>query len=66
MPDQGAPDLALVEELLGCATGRGRDGEVVLTKEDLSAALARRREEARSENKDYSESLFHNGFGSAK
>jgi hypothetical protein len=63
VPDQGKPDLKLVEELLGCATG---DGGKLLTKEDLSKALAKRRVEARAENPEYSESLFHNMFGSAK
>jgi hypothetical protein len=62
-PDQGKPDLQLVEELLKEATGQGGKK---LTKEDLSRALAKRRRDARAENGAYSESLFHNGFGSAK
>ncbi|XPS68271.1 hypothetical protein M3J09_000563 [Ascochyta lentis] len=64
-PNQGVPDLQLVEELLGAATGKGKDGEVLLTKKDLSRQLAKRRNEARAENPKYSESLFHNMFGSA-
>lgn len=63
MPDQGKPDLPLVHELLACATG---DGGKVLTKHDLSQQLAKRRSDARAENPNYSESLFHNMFGSAK
>jgi hypothetical protein len=61
--DQGKPDLQLVKELLEDATG---EGGKVLTKADLSRALARRRRDARAENEGYTESLFHNGFGSAK
>jgi hypothetical protein len=61
--DQGKPDLGLVEELLGAATGQGG---MILTKEDLSRQLAKRRRECRAGNKKYTESLFHNGFGSAK
>jgi len=63
MPDQGVPDKELVQELLAGATG---DGGALLTKKDLSRALSKRRVEARKENSAYSESLFHNGFGSAK
>jgi hypothetical protein len=64
--DQGKPDMALVEELLGVATGKGEHGGPILTKEDLSKQLAKRRSEARAQNPNYSESLFHNMFGSAK
>jgi hypothetical protein len=63
--DQGKPDLDLVRELLQGATGRGPNGEKLLTKDDLSKALSKRRSEARAENKQYTESLFHNMFGSA-
>ncbi|KAJ4405123.1 hypothetical protein N0V91_005485 [Didymella pomorum] len=63
--DQGKPDMALVEELLGVATGKGEHGGPILTKEDLSKQLAKRRSEARAQNPNYSESLFHNMFGSA-
>lgn len=66
VPDQGKPDLLLVHELLSAATGKGKSGESLLTKEDLSKQLAKRRSEARTGNPSYSESLFHNMFGSAK
>lgn len=66
VPDQGKPDLPLVEELLAVATGKGEHGGPILTKEDLSKQLAKRRSEARAQNPQYSESLFHNMFGSAK
>ncbi|KAH8726467.1 Chloroperoxidase [Phaeosphaeriaceae sp. PMI808] len=60
--DQGTPDLELVRELLACATGEGGS---LLTKGDLSAQLAKRRAECRKSNGAYTESFFHNGFGSA-
>lgn len=41
-------------------------GSPLLTKKDLSLALFKRRRDARAENPQYTESLFHNGFGSAK
>ncbi|KAM0692209.1 hypothetical protein Q7P36_008410 [Cladosporium allicinum] len=65
VPDQGKPDLDLVRELLDGATGRAPDGKRLLTKADLSRALSKRRSAARVENRQYSESLFHNMFGSA-
>lgn len=65
MPDQGKPDQELVRWLLEGATGKGPNGEKLLTKADLSKALSKRRIEARKENPQYSESLFHNMFGSA-
>ncbi|KAF2821659.1 Cloroperoxidase [Ophiobolus disseminans] len=65
VPDQGRPDLQLVDELLSGATGKMQDGSPQLTKKDLSLALAKRRSAARSTNKSYTESFFHNGFGSA-
>ncbi|KAF2029930.1 Cloroperoxidase [Setomelanomma holmii] len=65
VPDQGKPDLELVDELLRGATGKTPDGRALLTKKDLSLALAKRRKEAKISNQAYSESLFHNGFGAA-
>jgi len=62
VPDQGAPDQALVDQLL--AEASGEDGKL-LTKKDLSRALSKRRADARKTNKEYSESFFHNMFGSA-
>ena len=66
VPDQGKPDLELVNELLNEATGTMPDGSPKLTIPDLSRALARRRADARKTNKEYSESFFHNMFGSSK
>jgi hypothetical protein len=66
VPDQGKPDLRLVNELLEGATGTMPDGSPRLTIPDLSRALSKRRVDARRTNKDYTESLFHNVFGSSK
>ena len=64
--DQGKPDLDLVHALLKEATGKMPDGSAQLTIRDLSRALSKRRADARKTNKAYSESFFHNVFGSAK
>jgi len=66
VPDQGKPDLQLVHDLLKEATGTMPDGSPLLTIPDLSRALSKRRVNARKTNKDYTESLFHNVFGSSK
>lgn len=66
IPDQGKPDLKLVDDLLSEATGKLPDGSPLLTIPDLSRALSKRRADARKSNEAYTESLFHNIFGSAK
>ncbi|KAF3905012.1 Chloroperoxidase [Arthrobotrys entomopaga] len=65
VPDQGKPDLKLVHDLLAEATGKMPDGSARLTIPDLSRALSKRRVDAKKTNKDYSESFFHNIFGSS-
>lgn len=64
--DQGKPDLKLVHDLLKEATGKMPDGSQRLTIPDLSRALSKRRLDAKRNNPNYSESFFHNMFGSAK
>jgi hypothetical protein len=66
VPDQGKPDLGLVHDLLKEATGTMPDGSPRLTIPDLSRALSKRRVASRRMNKDYTESFFHNMFGSSK
>lgn len=66
VPDQGKPDLGLVRDLLEEATGKMPDGTPLLTTTDLARALSKRRADARKTNPHYSESFFHNMFGSAK
>lgn len=64
--DQGKPDLQLVHDLLKEATGTMPDGSLRLTTPDLSRALSKRRVDARKTNSNYTESFFHNIFGSSK
>lgn len=64
-PDQGKPNVDLVQRLLASATGGSPEARL-LTKKDLSAALSQRRVESKAENGSYSETFVHNGFGSAK
>lgn len=66
VPDQGKPDLSLVQELLSNASAKMPDGSPRMTIPDLSRALSKRRAEARMTNNEYTESFFHNIFGSAK
>lgn len=66
VPDQSQPDLQLVDDLLREATGKTVNGAPMLTKKDLSLALSKRRANARKTNEGYTESTFHNLFGSAK
>jgi hypothetical protein len=66
VPDQGKLDSKLVHDLLTEATGTMPDGSPRLTIPDLSRALSKRRVDARKTNKDYTESFFHNVFGSSK
>ncbi|KAK9760451.1 hypothetical protein K7432_015501, partial [Basidiobolus ranarum] len=61
-PDQGKPDLKLVHSLLAEATG---ENGKKMTIPDLSRALAKRRVDARASNPQYTESFFHNVFGSS-
>ncbi|KAF2757468.1 Cloroperoxidase [Pseudovirgaria hyperparasitica] len=65
VPDQAKPDLELVDQLLKEATGTMPDGSPLLTKRDLSLALSKRRYAARKSNPAYTESFFHNMFGSS-
>jgi len=63
--DQGKPDLELVNWLLGTASGKLPDGSPQMTKKDLSYALSKRRYDAQKTNKEYTENLGHNMFGSS-
>jgi hypothetical protein len=66
VPNQGKPDLELVNALLKEATGKTSDGSPLLTIPDLSRALSKRRVDAKQTNQAYTESFIHNMFGSAK
>lgn len=66
VPSQGKPHLPYVKELLGMASGKDKDGNVLLTAQDLSAFSAKRRVDARASNPDFTLSTFHKMFGSSK
>jgi Peroxidase, family 2 len=66
VPDQGKPDLQLVQDLLNDATGTMPDGSPRLTIPDLSRALSKRKVDARRTNKNYTESFSHDAFGASK
>lgn len=66
VPDQSRPNLPLVRELLASASGIDQDGNPLLTRKDLSDALAKRRVQCRASNPHFSNSFFHKMFGSSK
>jgi len=63
-PDQGVPHLPFVEELLESATGKDKDGNIILTPADLSRISSVRRADSRVRNPEFSLDLFHKLFGS--
>jgi hypothetical protein len=65
-PDQGKPYLPLINDLLASATGKDRDGNLMLTAGDLSRYSSKRRTEARATNPDFMLDTFHKLFGSSK
>ncbi|KAJ6500945.1 Chloroperoxidase [Mycena sanguinolenta] len=64
-PDQGKPYLPYIDELLASATGKDKDGNLILTPEDLSRYSSKRRTEARATNPEFTLDNFHKMFGSA-
>jgi hypothetical protein len=65
MPDQGRPHIPFVKELLASASGKDKEGNVLLTPKDLSEYSAKRRVDARATNPDFTLGLFHKLFGSS-
>jgi hypothetical protein len=63
--DQSKPHLPYVMELLDSASGKDKEGNVILTPEDLSAYSAKRRVDAKETNPDFSLTLSQKVFGSA-
>ncbi|KDR77025.1 hypothetical protein GALMADRAFT_225178 [Galerina marginata CBS 339.88] len=63
--DQGKPHLEYVKELLALASGKDKEGNVLLTPQDLSDYSAKRRVDARATNPDYTLDTFHKVFGSS-
>ncbi|KAJ7190104.1 Chloroperoxidase [Mycena pura] len=64
-PDQGAPYLPFIDELLASASGKDADGNPLLTVADLSRYSAKRRAEARATNPDFVLDMQHKMFGSS-
>jgi len=65
-PDQSKPHVPFIKELLASASGKDKDGNVLLTPKDLSEFSAKRRVESRESNPHFTTSLFHRMFGSSK
>jgi hypothetical protein len=65
-PDQSKPHVEYIKQLLSYATGKDKDGNLLLTRKDLSKYSSKRRADARSYNKDFSLTPFQRIFGSAK
>jgi len=63
--DQGKPHLPYVRELLDSASGKDKEGNVLLTGGDLARYCAKRRAESRASNPSYSLSLIHRMFSSS-
>ncbi|KAJ7282305.1 Chloroperoxidase [Mycena rebaudengoi] len=64
-PDQGAPHLPFIDELLASASGKDAAGNALLTVADLSRYSAKRRAEARATNPDFVLDKQHKTFGSS-
>jgi len=65
VPSQAAPHLPFVEELLALASGKDKEGRLILTQADLSQYSAKRRVDARKTNPDFTLDTFHKVFGSS-
>ncbi|KAJ7282302.1 Chloroperoxidase [Mycena rebaudengoi] len=64
-PDQGAPHLPFIDELLASASGKDAAGNALLTVADLSHYSAKRRAEARATNPDFVLDKQHKMFASS-
>jgi len=64
-PDQSKPHVEYIKGLLESATGKDKDGNPILTAQDLSRYSSKRRADARSYNKDFTLAFIHRMFGSS-
>ncbi|KAJ7119721.1 Chloroperoxidase [Mycena epipterygia] len=64
-PDQGKPYLPFITELLAEATGKDKDGKLILTAADLSRYSGKRRAEGRASNPEFTLDTVHKVFGSS-
>ncbi|KAK2460836.1 hypothetical protein APHAL10511_007306 [Amanita phalloides] len=60
--DQGKPHLPYVRDLLDYASGKDKQGNVLLTGKDLSRCCAKRRAVSRASNPEYSLDFGHKVF----
>jgi hypothetical protein len=65
-PDQSVKDVSFINEMLNAASGKDRNGNAILTVEDLSKISGKRRAEARATNKEFTLDFLHKMFGSTK
>ncbi|PPQ71241.1 hypothetical protein CVT26_010983 [Gymnopilus dilepis] len=65
VPDQSKPHIPYVKELLALASGKDKDGNVILTPKDLSEYSAKRRADSRANNPQFTLDFFHKVFGSS-
>jgi len=63
-PDQGNPYAPFIEELLGSATGKDKEGNPLLTFNDMAAQSAKRRVDAQASNPEFALDCTHKIFGS--
>jgi hypothetical protein len=64
--DQGKPHLPFIRELLDSASGKDKEGNVLLVANDIAHFSAKRRVDARASNPDFTLDLSHKMFASAK
>jgi hypothetical protein len=64
--DQGKPHLPYVRELLDSASGKDKEGNVLLAPEDLAQFSAKRRIDSRASNPEFSLNVNHRMFSSSK
>ncbi|KAJ7481266.1 Chloroperoxidase [Mycena galericulata] len=65
-PDQGAPYLPFIDELLTSASGKDADGNPLLTVADLSRYSSKRRADVRATNPEFVLDKQHKMFASSK
>jgi len=64
--DQSIIAVPLIEQLIAYASGKDAEGKPLLTPKDISQALSQRRADSHDTNPEFSTSLVHRMFGSAK
>lgn len=65
-PDKAKPYIPQIEELLASATGKDKEGNPLLTFNDMAAYNAKRRIEAKAANPEFNLDFAHKIFASTK